>query len=200
MAKKKSSRQKNKFKVIPKVYEFKVTLQGTEPLVWRKFLAHEFIELSELHMLIQMTMGWEASHLYEFKINDKSYSESDGLDELDMEEAEGVMLCEVLGSVKKFKYIYDFGDNWSHEIEIMRTLETDPRMYYPVCVGGENACPPEDCGGIYGFDQLKKTISGEESREKDELLSWIGGYYNPSTFDPNFVNKHLLWVPADLID
>lgn len=67
------------------------------------------------------------------------------------------------------------------------------RLNYPICVGGENACPPEDCGGIHGFEELKKTLTGKDSEEKDEMLAWMGGFYNPKTFDPNFVNKHFLW-------
>lgn len=173
----------------PKVYEFKVSLKETSPLVWRTFLAHEFIELSELHMLIQMSMGWQASHLYGFKINNKSYGDADH-----MHSADGVLLSDVLGLSKKFSYTYDFGDNWVHEIEITKTLETDPRMTYPVCVGGENACPPEDCGGVDGFSDLKKLLSGKACEEKDEMLSFLGGFYNPNTFDPNFVNRFFLWA------
>ncbi len=71
-------------------------------------------------------------------------------------------------------------------------------MNYPACIAGENACPPEDCGGIPGFEDLKSTLAGKESQEKDELLTWLGGFYNPTTFDPNFVNKYLLWTENDL--
>ena len=191
MAKKKL---KSISKSLPKVYEFKISLQSTVPVVWRKVLAHEFIKLSELHMLIQMAMGWSASHLFSFEINDKSYTDSESADEMNMTDAEGVNLSDVLGTEKKFSYTYDFGDNWVHEIEITNILKHDPRMNYPVCVGGENACPPEDCGGIPGFDQLKKTLAGTDSEEKDEMLTWVGGYYNPKSFDPNFINKHLLWA------
>lgn len=177
-----------------KVLEFKVSLQGTSPVVWRSFLAHEFIELPELHMLIQMSMGWQAYHLYEFKINDKSYTDAESALEMKAVSDEGVLLCDILGSSKKFSYIYDFGDGWKHEVQITKTLEHDPRVNYPVCTGGENACPPEDCGGPPGFERLKQTLAGKDSEEKDELLSWVGGYYNPSTFDPNFVNRYFLWA------
>lgn len=176
------------------VLEFKVSLLGTEPLVWRKFLAHDFIKLSELHMLIQMTMGWEARHLYEFKINGISFMEKD--DEIggNAVDPESAILSDVIGIVKKFTYIYDFGDGWQHEVEIINRCDHDPKLKYPICIAGENACPPEDCGGIYGFDQLKKTLKTKNSKAKDEALEWLGGYYNPNSFDPNFVNKHLLWA------
>ena len=143
------AKKKTKLKAVaqtPKVYEFKVSLLGTSPVVWRAFLAHEIIDLSELHMLIQMTMGWEARHLYEFKINGQSYGEIDIDSEFenDMIEAEGITFGDVIKNSKKFTYIYDFGDGWQHEVEIVKVLEHDPRMNYPVCIGGENACPPED--------------------------------------------------------
>lgn len=191
MAKKKSVTKKQ----TPEVYEFTITLSGTTPSVWRKVLAHEIIQLDELHLLIQMTMGWKDSHLYSFLINGKTYSgDEEFASEIDAETAEGVLLCDVLGSTKVFQYTYDFGDNWVHYIEIKQVLEHDPRLNYPVCIGGANACPPEDCGGIHGFEELKETLSGPASEEQDELLAWVGGFYSPTTFDPNFVNQYLLWA------
>lgn len=191
MAKKKKS-SKN-----PKVYEFTVTLKDTSPAVWRKFLAHEFIELGELHMLIQMSMDWDAKHLYSFEINGKTYSDTESAIEMNCIDAEATLLCDVINKSKKFHYTYDFGDNWLHEVEITKILDHDPRMKYPVCTGGENACPPEDCGGVGGFEDLKSTLAGPDSEEKNEILSWLGGFYNPHTFDANFINKHFLWIDAE---
>jgi hypothetical protein len=193
MAKKKTISNKT-----PKVFELTITLQDTSPLVWRKILTHEFIALDELHMLIQITMGWENSHLFDFRINKKIYADRESALEMNTLPMDGLQLCDVLGDTKKFIYTYDFGDGWVHEIKVSKTLDHDPRMNYPACIGGENACPPEDCGGIPGFEDLKSTLAGKESQEKDELLTWLGGFYNPTTFDPNFVNKYLLWTENDL--
>lgn len=193
--------KKNKLTIraTPKVYELTITLEDTEPLVWRKVLIHDFIELNELHMVIQLVMGWEDSHLYSFEINKKSYSDSESALEMDkINDAEGTQLCDVIGNTKKFLYAYDFGDDWIHQIEITAVLETDARMNYPICIAGENACPPENCGGTSGFKNLKAILAGKDSNEKDELLSWIGGFYNPHTFDPNFVNRFFLWPVEDL--
>ena len=172
----------------PKVYEFTIRLVDTKPLVWRKVLAHEFIELNELHLLIQMSMGWKDYNLYSFEVDGKTYmaDEDSNLIEND------VQLMDILGDTKKFTYTYDFGDDWLHEIEITKILTHDPRINYPVCIGGENACPPEDCGGPHRFENLKSVIAGKDSPEKDEVLTWLGGFYNPTTFDPNFVNQYLL--------
>ena len=189
MAKKKQVKRRQ-----PKVYEIRISLRGTEPLVWRKVLIHEFVDLSDLHMLIQMVMGWENRHLYSFTINEQKFTDEDSALEINQNETEGVSLNEVLGDSKEFSYTYDFGDGWQHHLEITEVLDHDPRMQYPACIGGENACPPEDCGGPPGFDNFKTVIAGKDSPEKNDLLAWVGGYYNPSTFDPNFVNKRLLWA------
>lgn len=190
-------KKKKNVKSKPKVYEFSISLAETSPKVWRKVLAHEFIELNELHLLIQMAMGWEDYHLYSFFINDKHYTDEESALELNHCESDGVLLCDILADTKNFTYTYDFGDDWKHEIEITNILEDDPRMKYPVCIDGENACPPEDCGGPYRFEELKKIIAGKESEEKNEVLTWLGGFYNPKTFDPNFVNKHFFWDDFD---
>lgn len=176
------------------VYRFMVSLVGTEPLIWRTFLVHDFIELGELHMLIQMSMGWEARHLYEFRIGGESFASSEHADEMGISSAEGLLLKDVLDGERKFTYIYDFGDNWEHQVEILDALEHDPRLTYPVCTGGENACPPEDCGGVYGYQELKTALTGKDSPEKDEALEVVGGFFDPTSFDPNFVNKYFLWA------
>lgn len=177
----------------PSVYEFKVSLLETTPLVWRSFLAHEIIELAELHSLIQMTMGWGAIHFYDFKINGKRFGPTENTGSTKTINDEGLLLCDVLGDTKKFTYTYDHGDNWNHEVEITKVLDHDHRFNYPVCTGGENACPPEDCGGIDSFAELKEVLAGKDCEEKSEILEWVGGFYNPGTFDPNFVNRHFLW-------
>lgn len=181
----------------PKVYEFTVSLVGTSPMVWRRFLAHEIINLDELHMLIQMTMGWDASHLYEFQIEKKKYASSEHADDPEAESAEDFALKDVVEGARKFSYLYDFGDRWIHEIEITNVLEHDPTRIYPVCVAGENACPPENCGGPLGFEELKEVLSGKASEEKADCLEGLGGFYYPFSFDPNFVNRYLLWADSE---
>ena len=181
----------------PRVYEFTISLEDTSPLVWRRCLAHEIINLDELHMLIQMTMGWEAKHLYEFEIGDQIYTSPENADESHSENAEDFLLQDVLEDHREFTYAYDFGDGWQHKVKITNIFEHDTRLKYPLCTGGENACPPEDCGGPGGFEDLKKILSGKDCDEKSELMNWVGGFFNPTTFDPNFVNRFLLWADID---
>lgn len=185
--------KKSKKGSIPKVFEFKVTLLNVNPPVTRIFLAHEFIQLNELHDLIQFTMGWENKHLYKFQINNESFGADEEKIGDEPSELESIELNRVLGEATKFFYDYDFGDFWRHEVEIIKIHEHDSNIRYPTCIGGENACPPEDCGGPHGFEELKKTISGKDSKKKKELLEWLGGFYDPSTFDPNLINRYLLW-------
>lgn len=183
-----------KTKEPPKILELKISLLHTSPLVWRKFLVHDFIELEELNLLIQICMGWENCHLHDFVINKKTYSDSEtAIECIGTLSNEGVKLCDVLGDSKKFIYTYDFGDGWKHEVKISKVLEYDPDKNYPVCIGGENACPPEDCGGIYGFEELKSILAGKNTARKKELLAWLGGFYDPTTFDPNIINRYFLW-------
>lgn len=177
----------------PIVYDITITLAETSPKVWRKVLVHDFIELNELHILIQMAMGWKNYHLFSFEINGRTYSDAETALEMSYLDASEALLCDVIGTAKKFSYTYDFGDNWHHEIEVTNKLKHDPRFKYPACIGGENACPPEGCGGPHGFDKLKQTLLDKESEERDELLTWLGGFYDPRTFDPNFVNNHFFW-------
>lgn len=115
----------------------------------------------------------------------------------DLIEAEGVMFADVIKDSSKFSYTYDFGDGWHHVIEIVKVLEHDPHMNYPAYIAGENACPPEDCGGPYGFENLKKALAGKDGKQKNEALSWVKGFYDPKTFDPNFINRYLLWADIE---
>jgi hypothetical protein len=184
------AKTKSKAPSPPKVYEFTVTLKETSPRVWRKFLAHENIYLEELHTLIQIVMGWDETHLYEFSFGKRKFTP---FDESEKSTIDDVSLKDALGDLKKFTYVYDFGDYWKHEVKITKTLEHDPRRIYPVCIGGENAAPPEDCGGPRGFENFKEVMAGESTPKRDEFFSWCGGFFDPTTFDPNFVNRFLLW-------
>ncbi len=182
---------------LPKVYEFTVSLVGSAPRVWRRFLAHEVIHLNELHILIQMVMGWQAKHVFEYRFGDTAYMAPEYSEDTGAKDLEGVTLQQALGSLKKFSYVYDFGDYWNHEIEITKVLDHNPSLIYPVCIGGENACPPEDIGGLEGYANLKKALKGEAVGDAEDLLEQVGGFFDPTTFDPNFVNRYMLWAGGD---
>ncbi len=85
-------------------------------------------------------------------------------------------------------YIYDFGDNWEHKIQLEKILPREQNVNYPVCTKGKRACPPEDCGGISGYYNLLEIISDPENEEYEEMMEWVGGKFDPEHFDVKEVN------------
>lgn len=193
MAKKKSPSLE---KASNKVLSLKVSLMGTEPLVWRRILVPSNFTLRALHSVIQYSMGWQMSHLYQFEIAGTRYAEPDELGEFDEPEVRSpeIPLSRVLTGAGEIIYTYDFGDGWRHRIDVEDVSKANPVFQYPICVGGANACPPEDCGGIWGFEELKKTILDPDHVDHLDRLHWLGGFYDPVGFDANCVNRDKLWL------
>lgn len=180
-------------KVTEQVFTLHVLLNKTKPAVWRRVIVPESFTLEALHSILQITMGWQMGHLYDFQIGKNRYAESDDFDETPMEPLT-TSLGRALKNEKSFVYNYDFGDSWQHEIKIEKLSDLDSRMNYPICIGGENACPPEDCGGTDSFKDLKATIANPDSEDFEEMMQWLGGFYSPFSFDPNRINRDLLWT------
>jgi hypothetical protein len=191
MAKKKISR---KLKVVENTaFKMRVVLNGTNPLVWRQIIVPADLTLNAFHSVLQLIMGWQMTHLFDFEIDGKRYAEPDDFDEK-MPKSLHSILSDVLKDQKSFSYNYDFGDGWRHTIDVEEILPAQSQPVRPMCTGGENACPPEDCGGMPGFEDLKKILSNPNNPEYDERLSWLGGYYSPFSFDPNRINRDMLWL------
>ena len=167
-------------------------LMGSKPKIWRRVIVPSDITLSKLHKTIQIAMGWCDCHLHEFIINEERY----GLPEPDWDYDEVISeqrkrLLKTLEGAKEFIYVYDFGDNWEHSIKVeslsANTLETT----HPFCIEGEYACPPEDCGGIWGYQDLKEILSDPENPEHESMRDWVGPHFNASEFDLLAVNIEL---------
>ena len=174
------------------IYQLKVTLKGIRPPVWRRFQVASDTSLDELHEIIQMVMGWENWHLYVFKIGDTPYSDPDPDWGFDVKDSTRTNLSQVVrGANRKFIYEYDMGDGWEHEILVEKTLPTEPGQHYPVCVTGRRACPPEDCGGVWGYAELLEIIKDPEHEEYEERMEWLGGELDPEAFDVDQVNELL---------
>jgi len=141
-------------------------------------------------------MGWRDNHLHEFDIVGLRYGMTDPEWDMDLEligEARKKLL-KVLGHRRKFDYLYDFGDSWLLRITLERTLSMIKPQHYAVCVAGENACPPEDVGGVRGYYNFLHVISNPDYEEHEEMLAWCGGSFNPLHFDidaTNTVLKHI---------
>ena len=181
------------------IYSLKVTLDESQPEVWRKILVPGKFNLEKLHFVIQIVMGWENSHLHEFEIKGKRYinpdDDPDGMEGFPPSFSEKkVKIAEVLNPSDSFKYLYDFGDGWAHTIFVEELNSPNDIFNYPLCVSGANACPPEDCGGIYGYENLLKNLKDKKLEEHNSSMRWIGGQFDPHSFDANRVNRDGLWL------
>lgn len=178
------------------VYQLKVTLRDSEPPIWRRFVVPGNITLYRLHMILQSVMGWTNSHLYRFDIEGTEYSIPDPIEddfnELHLEDSRRNRLNKVVHNEQSsFTYEYDFGDGWEHDILVEKIFPPDPERVYPVCSAGKRACPPEDCGGIRGYNSLLEIISDPKNKEYDSMMEWLGGVFDPDGFDVNQINRAL---------
>jgi hypothetical protein len=169
------------------VYQLKISLKQAKPPIWRRVLVPASIELEALHAVIQAAFGWTNSHLHQF-IDGRTFympgGEDDGFMGMDTEDSAGVRLLDLLRKEKdKVVYEYDFGDSWEHQVLLEKVLPADPEQPLPVCIKGKRACPPDDCGGMYGYFQMLETLDGSDDKEKSDLLDWLGGAFDPEAFD-----------------
>lgn len=177
--------------------QLKITLQGTKPPIWRQIIVDRKTTFFALHHIIQITMGWDNSHLYEFNVNNNRIGElNDDYDDFfagdNFFDASIATLESFITATKqKFQYEYDFGDGWTHKILVEKFLPRDPKAKYPSCIAGKLNCPPEDCGGVVGFYDLLDIIKDKKHPEQKEMLEWLGGDYDPNYFDAGKINKDL---------
>lgn len=173
-----------------KILQLKVSLTNTSPGVWRRLLVPAEMSLSQVHHVLQAAMGWTDSHLHCFETWDGRYGmvgvEEDTDNLMDERRAKLVKVLPNKGS--RFFYRYDYGDNWEHVVELESVLKPDQRHHYPLCIGGARACPPEDCGGSSGYEELVRVLKSPKDEEYDSMLTWLGGYFDPESFDANAVN------------
>jgi hypothetical protein len=169
------------------VYQFKITLQGTEPPVWRRIQVRDGT-LDQLHGYIQTAMGWTNSHLHAFRIGDRVYGDPMMLQDTfdDTGDSTTTQLSDILpktGRRFRFQYEYDFGDSWHHEVLFEGVLRADSKVKYPLCLEGARACPPEDVGGIWGYADLLQALQKPTTERQEELLEWLGEEFDPEAFD-----------------
>jgi hypothetical protein len=135
------------------IVKLRVTLQGVRPPVWRRLLIPANMTLGSLHDVIQTSMGWRDSHLHDFEIAGEHYGDPSTTDEV-ANEARLTLAGIHDSGVVRCKYTYDFGDGWEHLIVIEGTVLRVDGQHYPACIAGKRACPPEDCGGPFGYAEL----------------------------------------------
>lgn len=158
------------------VYQLKVSVVGIRPEVWRRLLVPDTTTLERLHEVLQIVMGWSDYHLYGFDIDGVEYGDP-ATDEYGMgiRSAKRAKLSTVIEDVgARLTYRYDFGDDWQHRIVLEKVLEPNADTKYPICVAGKRACPPEDCGGIYGYREFLEAIRDPMNEEHESMLEWAG--------------------------
>ena len=172
------------------VYQIKVTLDETEPPVWRRIVVPADTRLAELHRILQVVMGWYNYHLHQFIVGDKHYGVPDPEYGFEMRDERRVRLGRIVGGEGfSFKYVYDFGDNWVHTLFVERTMMVDPwGERLPMCIDGSRACPPEDVGGVGGYADFLEAIADPEHEEHDEYVVWSGGDYDPDEVNLKVIN------------
>ena len=174
------------------VYTLKITLLGTEPPVWRQVIVRGDILLEELHYVIQIAMGWTNSHLHQYFVGNVRYGVPDPEFGNNMKDEADFTLADIAARQgSKFRYEYDFGDSWMHEIKVEKIAKAITDHKYPVCADGARNCPPEDVGGIWGYSELVEAMSDPEHERRGEFIEWLGESFNPEALDLKEANRLL---------
>jgi hypothetical protein len=185
-----------KAKADGQVYQLKITLRYVKPPVWRRVQVTD-CTLAKVHDVIQTCMDWDDYHLHEFDVGEERYGDPQQWQDdfggvMEVGNEGKVKLSQLVAQgVKKFTYVYDMGDNWEHTIQVEKVLDAEPGVRYPRCVAGKRACPPEDCGGPWGYADFLEAIQNPKHEQHEELLEWIGGEFDPEAFDVEAVNEEL---------
>lgn len=170
-----------------------VVLEGVaEPAVWRRVLVPTAARLDQVHAVIQAIMGWENNHMHAFTMDGVQYGRA--ATELDFQDERAVTLGALLKEGGSLAYTYDFGDSWEHRITVEDRLEAEAERGYPVCVAGGGACPPEDCGGAWAYED-QRALADSMHPEHEDLVRWLGldsgAEFDPARFTPGEANDRL---------
>jgi len=183
-------------KKFEKVYQFKITLKGIKPSIWRRIQVPQINSFWDLHVAIQNAFGWLDSHLHNFEIRNP---QTGLIEEIGIPDEEGWSDIEIIPEWgrkisryfteknKNARYVYDYGDNWEPNIKLEQILSRDPKSKYPICIGGKRACPPEDCGGVPGYEDFLEIIMNPNHESYEEMMEWIGGHFDSEHFDSDEV-------------
>jgi len=177
------------------IVTLKITLLRAKPPIWRRLEVPASYHLGVLHRTLNAAMGWLDSHLHMFDVEGREYSISDDDIWIDVDpplSEESVTLADLVrDGVKHFEYWYDFGDSWRHNVLIEKTRPAEAGVFYPRCVAGRRTCPPEDCGGLWGFAEFQEVMADPRHPEHNELKEWYGGEFDPKAFSAEDVSKLL---------
>lgn len=179
------------------VYQIKVTLEEIEPLIWRRLLVPAEIKLSKLHDFLQIAFGWTDSHMHHFFNPEQEFFAPKGMADDDFggppsRDTAKTRLADVMTKTDDaLRYEYDFGDGWMHYIELEKILAATPHLHVPSCIAGENAGPPDDCGGPPGYQHLMAVMANPKHPDFKEMREWVAQPFDPRRFDLPRVNARL---------
>ena len=181
--------------MIELIARVRIELRELEPTLWRRVDIPLTSTLLALHDIIQATVGWTNSHLFEFVIDDRVYREpfpDDQLFERNVFDPDGIGLSALIGrGVGRLLYVYDFGVDWHHDVIIEEVRDGEAEVDYPAFVAGERRCPPEDVGGVPGFMRFLEAVLNPSHDEHDDLLTWYGRPFDPDDIDERYVRMAL---------
>jgi len=202
---------KNEVKANQIILQFKITLLGIKPQIWRRIQVPVGYSFWDLHVALQDAMGWLDYHLHAFRFHQSARDQiqigmPDQFGDLAILPGWEVALTDYFkdpGDVALYEY--DFGDGWDHELLLEGILIKEKRLKYPRCIDGERACPPEDCGGVGGYYNLLEILENPEDEEYKAMVEWLKGHlknyhpYKPDQFDPKkvkFDDPKMRWEHA----
>ncbi len=177
------------------VVQIKVKLLGvSKPPVWRRLQVRADTRLDCLHEAIVAAFGWQGYHMHVFSSGAEEFGVPDP--ELGFIDERRVSLGELIRGVgDRLRYTYDFGDDWEHEIVVEELLDADAEVHYPVLMAANGACPPEDCGGTWGYKELKEILADPSHDQHQEMLAWLGlddaSEFDPGRFDADEIEEEL---------
>jgi hypothetical protein len=174
------------------VFTLKVTLKGVQPPVWRRLLVPATCTLAKLHKAIQSSFGWEDCHLHLFLIRGEEFGSPDA-EENDGASSERATLKKLdLRAKEKFRYEYDFGDCWEHDVTVEDRHVAVLPPKEPICIDGKGACPPEDCGGAWGYQDMLATLRDPSDPRYKEIKEWLDtDHWDAAAFDLDEVNDRM---------
>jgi hypothetical protein len=183
-----------------RIFQLKIQLREVRPPVWRRVLVPGEMTLGDMHHVVQIAMGWTDSHLHEFDIDGTRYGVPvPDWDADEVADESRVKFFRVAREGSRLGYAYDFGDGWEHDVVVEKVLSPQPGTRYPCCIGGAGACPPEDVGGTWGYQEFLAAVADPGHPEHEHWTEWAGGGFDPSAFDVALVDKALDalgWAPV----
>jgi hypothetical protein len=183
-------------------YQLKIRLKDTNPVIWRRIHVSGILSLTDLHVAIQVAMGWEDEEIFEFEANKVIYScDEDFVEENKNNPAQKVLFTDavsiediIVKEKQLFTYIYDFDCNWEHDVFVEKIIENDTEFEMPYCLSGEGACPVEKIGGLTAYYKLLESFRDDKDDKHDDALDLLGDDFNPNKFDLKETNNYLVSV------